>query len=192
MITSPFILRFKRMEREEKKAYSMAIFSIFAIVIFGIFAIRPSIATAIKLKENASSYSEIDKKMTQKLEDLEIAQSNYNLLKQERVFLLKKIPDGRDEAGFVREISFTAAKHSVSITNISLENSGQTESATSKETTRSVYFTFSGKGSYKDLMDFLGEVQKSPRAVNFNFVEYQNELNSDEATLEIKGSLYYL
>lgn len=156
--------------RKEVRAYVNVGFAFLALAFFTTFAIRPALTTIASLWSEIKSQEEIDKKLSEKVEALQTAATNFSQI-QSRLELLNiggaKLPL---IANFMRQIEALSAKHSVVVDSISFEETNFTGTADS--TSNLANFTMSLGGSYPNLNSFLTDVENLRRIVSVQSFTY--------------------
>lgn len=91
-------LNYQRLEsafRETKmQAYTMLILSLFTVAFFGFFALRPTLTTIAQLKRQIEDNREIDKRLSDKINQLVAAQAEYETIAPFVPKLKSALPEG--------------------------------------------------------------------------------------------------
>lgn len=157
--------------RPDIKAYLELLLSIFTIILFAIFAIRPTLVTVGTLLTEINAKKETLAQLTEKANNLATAQ---NLLQQQRPnidLLNKAIPTSAEPESYVRQIEGIAQKDNVAITST---KTGEIPLVTlQKETKPSSSFeiTITAKSaSYKEISDFASDIENLLRPASLQTV----------------------
>jgi Tfp pilus assembly protein PilO len=109
-------------KREDIKNYIEIVLSLIAIIVFSVFAIRPTAITIVDLNKEIKAKEETIKKMNTKLKNLQEAQDFLNQ-QQETISLLDKaIPEDPQAERFVQALEKIANTNNNKIKNINTEN----------------------------------------------------------------------
>jgi|GEM_PF-3454595 len=180
---SPFLTRLKKQEEYQKKAYLMGAVTVWALVFFGIFVIRPSLITATALQSKLWYYKKLDKSLEEKQNAINKAKNDYKEIGDKISKVNARIPDKRNEAEFVKEISFIATKSKVSIATL------ETEISTKPQ--KGLYIYLVAEGEKLDLFNFIENIQKGERLIDISDLTLLIKENK-ESELRIKSFIYYL
>jgi cell division protein FtsB len=120
-------------ERQDLKTYTDLILTSLAIIIFSLFAIKPTAVTIIKLYKEMKAKEQTIQRMDQKISSLEQAEKIYNDNKDSIDLLNQAIPDSPKPEIFIRQIEGIAQTHSVTLSNMNLEEAVLKASDSSQE-----------------------------------------------------------
>jgi len=191
IIKSPFFAKIRRMEIEEKKAYSLLIFSLLAVSFFGLFAIRPAFLSLIALNTQLNRLKTMDKNLSTKIVQLSEAKNNFEEISLDLGLLEKAIPKERGEPSFLNDISFKVAENKFSLIKLELEKPDS--SGIEGISVLPVKITL--EGEYKNVEDVLFSIQKSPRLINIVDADIKhiasNISENDLISLVISGNIYF-
>ncbi len=99
--------------------YLYLIFSLIAITVFGLFAIRPTLATISELhKEKADSKETLDK-MTEKNQNLQILAAHYQQIQSKLETVYRAIPTSPKIPELTRKIEVLANRNNLAIQSLS-------------------------------------------------------------------------
>lgn len=97
------------------KAYTMLIFSLFAIAFFGIFAIRPTAITILSLQKEIRQAKEVDTKLAEKIELLRTAEETLDRIRPKKYLVVQALPPNPYVAQLIRTIEARALKNNVTL-----------------------------------------------------------------------------
>lgn len=80
------------LSRNDVQAYSMAIFSLFAIAFFSIFAIKPTLTSFFELQRQIADAKTLDAALTSKIRSLLRAQEEYYRVREDLVMIDQALP----------------------------------------------------------------------------------------------------
>ncbi len=191
--------------RQDVRMYAEILLSMSAIVIFGIFAIKPTVTTITGLYSEIKAKREIISLLNQKIENLVTAQS---LLEQQRVriaTLNQAIPDEPLLEKQVRQIEGVAKRNGVDLIGIKIENVALLGAEVKKKSDDdaiapphpdAAFFpiTVSVEGSYSTTHSFLRELEnmRRPLSQNSTGVSQGKTGSSDALNLTVSGYMAYL
>jgi len=133
--------------------------SIVALILLGIFLIRPSIITAVKLGKKISDYKKIDKQLDEKIKVMQEIQSLYATYGKTIALSEAAVPKEPQEDKLLRQIQNLATKNGVLIKKIDYTYSKENELGT-------VLVNFSADGTYNNLNMLFDDISNMLRIVN--------------------------
>jgi hypothetical protein len=166
-------------QKPDLKAYLELFLSLATIVIFGLFAIRPTLINIGKLLTEIKAKEDVVNTMNQKIENLKIAQEIYNQDKYQVDVAKLAILDEPSPQTFIRQIEAASQNNSVSLTGLSISGVdllGVTNAQLPSETTRSLAdeniltFSVTATGDFNPLISFLKELENLRRPIKLNEV----------------------
>jgi len=177
--------------RKEVRAYVNLGFAFLALAFFTTFAIRPALTTIAGLWSEIKSQEEVDLKLSNKVEALRLAYTNYSQI-QGRLELLNiagtELPL---LANFMRQIEALSAKHGVVVDSISFEETSFT--GTSDAASTLANFSMSLSGSYGSLNNFLTDTENLRRVVSVQSFTYtKSGETGGEIRLLLSGGVLYI
>lgn len=166
--------------------------SVFAVVFFAIFAIRPTLVTMSDLVKEIEDKKDLDQKLTQKIASLSTAQTSY-LDVQERLYLLvQTLPSTPDLIHSVKIIEKLAVDRGVLIDSL-------TVSEVPREISPDVQFTklkknsfpvsMSLSGEYEDIRDFVQDLISYRRLFVTDTVIFSTSEERGQRKLRVNISL---
>jgi len=161
-------------ERPDLRAFLEIGLSLTAIIIFSVFAIRPTILTILELNKEIKNKEDISLKLNEKITNLQKA----GLILQEQaenlVFLTQAVPVLAEPESFIKQIEVTATSNSVTILGLSAsevvllgdsESKKQKDVDTLPENAGEVPITISVTGTYPNLLTFLKILENLRRPI---------------------------
>lgn len=149
--------------------YTELVLSLVTVVIFLVFAIRPTVLTIIDLNKDIKAKEDTLLKLRTKIDNLELAN---NLMQQEFEnieYIYQAVPKTSEPETLIRQIELLSNESQLKITGFSFS---EVAVKNSKEDTsklkNDISFNFSATGSYKDMISFLSKLESLRRAVKFD------------------------
>lgn len=176
--------------RPTLKIYLELVLSLTTILIFSIFAIRPTVLTIIELTKEISDKEEKIVIMEEKLKNLNLA-SNLLENESERLpLILQSIPETSNLEKTVPQIEKLIGSNNLTLVNFSVTDTV----LKGKDKTNRVIFTLSVTGNYKDVFSFLTSIENFRRPIDFKSVTLNESLseNGKKIILIITGELPFL
>lgn len=159
---------------------------------FGIFAIRPTITTAISLYKSVSDLQKLNIDYENKIGNLIRAQSEYEQIRNDLILIDTALPVNTDFSKIAKSLEKFAELENISINHIQIDNSSVSKLPPSDKYTN-FNFSFIGTGSYSSVFSFISHLLNWKRIVNINSLDLTKEGASTSALLRLnlKASAYY-
>lgn len=150
--------------RNQKKmiAYMYLILSFLTLTFFGIFAIRPTLATISELRKEYDENTTVLKVLTEKNQALQQLATQYVQIEPEIALVTDAIPESSKIPELTREIEIISTKSNVAIVKLDI---GTIELYPAKKSNPPIFsysFSIAVNGSENDINTFLSKI------VNFN------------------------
>lgn len=176
------------------KSATPYIFSLLAIIIFVIFAIRPTILTIISLQKSIQDNQQTLDALEKKSRDLTDGKRNLeNLDPNIKTLINTRLPDVVAVTTLINNLQITASKTaSISALQVQPVTIYTNDSNLNpKQSLGEILFSLNAQGSYTSLLQTLDSIAKSSRLINITSVLLSK---SAEGTivLSISGKAYYL
>ena len=176
------------------KAYLELILTISTVIVFALFAIKPTILTILDLNKEINSKEATVSKLKQKITNLQIAN---NLLQQEGQglsFIDQAIPNTAEPDIFLNTVETLAQQNSVLLVGFSITNIELLGKSKDKTLEKGMLpFSLSVSGNYSNLNNFLINLENLRRPFkveSFSFNKNSTE-NGQVLVLTIAGKLPY-
>lgn len=176
------------------KIYLELVLSLTTIVIFSLFAIRPTILTIIELNNEIKSKEAVILKLKNKLTNLETA-SNLLQSNQSSIEMVNQaVPDNAKPQDFLSQIENLALGNSLIVSNISLTDVLMFGKTTSKEKVNELPFTISVSGTYQNIYDFLTKMENLKKPVKIESLAINSNVTESGKVLVliISGKVPFL
>lgn len=179
-------------------AYTMVILSIFTISFFGFFAIRPTVKTIVELKRQIEDSQIVDNALQKKIDDLVIAQEEYQLIKDFVPLVNEALPDIPNLTQALGKIETLASDQQASVSAMQVQSvtyqgksTDTSKKVSDKPTTIDISIRVSG--NYKQLDAFLDKLFKTRRTITAQNLELLPETTETAALkLVLRLNAYYL
>jgi Tfp pilus assembly protein PilO len=148
-------------QRQDLKEYLELLFSIAAIGIFVIFAIKPTIITITDLVTKINVEEDTSNKLETKIKNLGIAQTRFNSEENKINLLNDAIPDTPNVPSYVRQLEGLVKKENLKIINTTVQKVDVLSSSASAE--QSINPTVSVSGNFDSLKNFLKDIESLRR-----------------------------
>ena len=190
-------------KRQDVRMFLEIILSMIAISFFASFALRPTVITISELVKEIKSKEQTVAIMDQKIQDLAAAKATFNRESARIPQVLAAVPDSPTPETFVRQIEGLAAKNSLSLLGISVEEVtlvGEAKPSTSDSETsfpqgaRDLTFSANLSGSYPGLLTFLSDLEKlrRPGKIDTVIIATSEKDGVKILTIVVSGRTVYL
>lgn len=174
------------------KTYGPLIFTILALIIFIIFAIKPTLETIAVLQKELTLQKETLEKITKKEEDLSQARKNYQQIDQNtKQYIQTSIPKNADLATLIKSLEEAALSTEASISAlqfqpITIEKQGENNKL------KEIGFTFNAEGSFETITKVLNNLSNTKRSISLDNVSLSKTEGSSSLLMSLSGKGYYL
>lgn len=185
--------RFRPVLKNPKTAsYFTITLTLFCLSFFGLFAIRPTLITAVSLIKEVNDLKNLSLANENKISSFIIAQSEYEKIRESLPLIDKAIPADSNFTGFARTIENLTEKNNVSLNQFQidaapislLKSSGQLSSFN---------FIMIGIGGYNEVHQLIDDMVNSLRLMTINSLDFSTEGGTVSALLRVsvKGRAFY-
>lgn len=157
--------------RKKVRVYTELVLTILIICFFLFFAIKPTLVTITSLVKTLSDQKLVSQKLEEKINSLNLAQSQYNLVQPDLYLLDEAIPVQPQIAILIKQLETLGRYSGVTIDGIQLTkiNLMDNEAGLKQEP---IGFNIAVSGDYQSLKYFLKNISSFRRVIlidNFNF-----------------------
>lgn len=181
-----FLPNFKE---ERTQRFTTIILTVLTLIFFGIFAINPTISTIVKLQKELDDNKLVDKKLSEKINNLSILQKKYAALQPDLPLILSAIPRNSEVPLLAAQVQGVSQNTKVGIGNFqSFEVAVQKEPGLNYS---SFAFTLSSEGSYNDLYNFITKLSNMQRVVAIELLSFTKKSTSSLYELSLRGKAFF-
>jgi hypothetical protein len=180
--------------RKNKRSvpYLTLTLSFFALSFFGLFAIRPTIITAITLIKSVNDLSRLNNNYESKISNIIQAQANYETIRNDIPLINQAIPDNAYFQQLTQALQKFAASSDFSIIQMQIEG-GPISKGPKLGLLKKYGFSLIGTGTYPAIISYLGHLNNWKRILDVTSLELVPEGSSLSGSLRstIRGFTYY-
>ena len=176
----------KLLNKTERRAYEILTISLFAISFLGIFALRPSVKVVAAYQKKLNAAKTAERSLTEKINSLKIAEANLKKCNSEVGKVKIALPDKFNQSDILKQLSFIAAKNKTTMLKTEFELEENKEPADIK----SVKISITARGDYKNIYEFIKNLETEQRYIKINSVIIQAEESLSNAKIEVL--IFYL
>lgn len=147
--------------------------TLFSLIIFGNFAIRPAVVTIVELQKKIKDQKELTEKLDQKLRNLSRAQNELRKIKSDLPLIENALPQNENSSQLLEDLYLQAEKNSVRIEHLSFNQNISANIKTPNDVIKIKKLPFRGKlsGDFVSFLEFLRQNQNSLRQFNTNTID---------------------
>lgn len=185
-------------EKPKVRAYTMLTLSFFTMAIFGMFAIRPTLATITQLRKQIGDERLVLEKMTQKITALGVAQGEYEKLKPDFDAIFQALPAKAQVSSLLGKLNRVLSENNIDLTLLQFSAVSLSVPTPIPSQATMLEFTITARGSYEDILVFLDMLGKTDRVITLDIIDISKAENLDknlsegQLRLAIKGKSYVL
>ncbi len=192
-------------KREELRMFTETILSLATIIIFLVFALKPTIFTIIDLTREINKKRQTVSELKQKVSDLEVARGVFeNLDEDSKIAVKASIPTSPEPENLAKQIQNLATNDSVTVSAFSV---GQVvlfgkpiaQKVNSKlkplaEGSNEMNFSLSLNGSYENINLYIKDLEKLIRPIKIDSLTINSSETGDQRFIValISGRVSYL
>lgn len=180
------------LKNKKTVSYFTISLSLFSLSFFGLFAIRPTLTTAISLINEVKNLKTLNLQYENKISDVIKAQAEYEKVRDKINLVDYAIPKTSEFPYLVRGFETFAAKDGAFINQLQIDRAPISVIDTSKEL-QSFNFIITAMGNYSSVKTYLSHLINWKRIINISSLDFSREGGTVSGNLRItmKGSAYY-
>lgn len=158
----------------QAKVYTMLGMTLTALIVFGAFAIRPTLKTVTELRRKIKDQEFARDKLDQKIKDLSLAQTQLTKNKADLPLVQAALPHEREISQILEMLNGLCEKNELRLSQIRSEDKVTTrEQKLPNQTlkTQQIAATLVIEGDFPHFLKFLKELENSRRQVNIEEVK---------------------
>ena len=178
------------LRKEKNQQYLTVILTLGATIFFALFAINPTISTIVKLRREINDSRFVEKKLSEKINNLSILSTQYQSIQEDLPFVFDAIPKMPEAPTLVAQIQSIAQESSVEISKLDVSSINLISEDAS--TSSSFAFEIIGQGDYDNLQKFTSDLISMQRILSVNSISITKDTETDQnLEINIKGSAYF-
>lgn len=177
------------------KNYGPTTVTTLVMIIFILFAIKPTVESIIVLQKKVADANKILTQIDQKTKDLNLAKQNYESLDNSTIFKIQSaIPDTITVNTITSSLEQFAIKSEASISALQLQSiTIEPKKDSQVRKLAEVEFTFNIEGTYPKLILVLQNLKKTNRLITISSLSFRNtEEQNPNLVMSIRGKAYFL
>lgn len=185
--------RFSDMVKEKKMAsYLTLTLTFVTLSFFGLFAIRPTLITAISLTKSVSELANLEGQYENKIGDIIRAQGEYEKIRDSVPLIDAALPTTPSFDALSQGLERLAQKNAIAIIQIQIDTVPLSKTPFTG-ILKQYNFTVSGHGTYLTINNYLQDLLKWKRIVTVSGLNIARDEATSSGSLKvsIKGTTYY-
>lgn len=178
------------------QSYSSITFSLVLIIVFVIFAIKPTLVTIIALQRSIDQQTQVLQELKDKGVDLSRGKDNYLSLDRDlRNTMENLIPNTTDVTGIISSLNNLSLASQASVSGIQVQPTELTikDKVLKKNSTLAeVFFTLNILTTYQQAVSFLDGLATSPRLFAIDSISMGARKDTDGLLVTINGRAFVL
>lgn len=176
------------------KTYSGLIFGLITIMIFAVFAIKPTIETIISLQKSIEEQNALLQTIKDKSKNLSLARTNYQAIDPSvKTKIHALLPNSPTLPSFVQTLASIAEKEQASMSSLQFQPvdlQAEPKKLSKSSQVTEIPFTVNMQGGFQQLINILNSLSKTTRLIT---IEQVNFTKPEDGVLimSINGKAYY-
>lgn len=179
-------------KNKKSASYLTLTLSLLSLSFFGLFAIRPTLITAITLFKGVSDLQKLNVEYEAKIGSLIQGQSEYEQIRGSLPLLDAAIPANANFSKLARSIEDFAQRENFNINQMQIDSTSISQ-LPSDGKLHDFGFNLIGTGKYSAISSFISHLLNWKRIININSMELTQEGSTLSGTLRLslKAAVYY-
>lgn len=176
------------------RTYSTLVFSVIAITIFSLFAIRPTIKTIFTLQADIEAQTKTLETVKQKSLTLSDAKKNLINLDPKALGQLDELlPSKVSIVELMDELAILALASNVEVTGVQFQPIEIVNSSeiVAQPQVKTIQFVYNTQGSYQDLVNLLNLLSTYSRLISIDSVSF-NKNAASQIVMSVNGKAFFL
>jgi len=157
-------------QQKKTRQYTTLILTFVALIVFGVFAINPTISTIIQLRRELEDSKILDKKLDEKIIALQTLQRQYQELEADLPLLVAALPVAPETPKIIGQIQSLIKDNNLTIENIDMKRVAYTKDGLPQGELGTYVITFTIAGNYSDINQFSNQAVDFDRVVTVDQV----------------------
>lgn len=166
--------------------------SLFCLSIFGMFAIRPTLITAVSLVKEVNDLKNLNLDYENKISNIINAQGEYERVRDVIPFIDIAIPQNAEFPRLARGFESSALANDINLSQLQIDSAPISDMG-AKNVLAKYKFIMIGSGNYQAVKDFTSDILTWQRLVTINSMDFSVEGGTLSGILRMtmKGTAYY-
>jgi Tfp pilus assembly protein PilO len=173
-------------------SYIAVTLSLFSLSFFGIFAIRPTLITAVSLMKNVADLKRLDLEYEDKISSVIRAQSEYEKIRDKIPLIHAALPQYSAFPVLTKALEDYSLRSGISISQLQIEGAPISKRPHTGAV-QQFAFNLIGFGDYSSVITFVQHLTNWKRIVTIDSIELSQAGSTESGSLRmsLKGTTYY-
>ncbi len=187
--TGKYLKNLPDFQKEKTRNITTLVLTLVTLSAFGLFAISPTLSTIAQLQKQLDDNQLVQKKLEQKIANLELLQRQYNLIEKDVPLILAAVPQTPSTSRLVGQLQTIALSSAVKITRIQVFQVELSQSKTPDNA--SFVFSIGVEGPSENVSKFLLLLSDFDRIVAIDILSINKQEEKGITQLQLRGRAYY-
>lgn len=190
---NPILLKvFPQLREKSAQAFMILTLTLVALILFGVFAISPTISTIIELRKQISDSKDVYQKLEKKRENFSLLYQQYQEIEPDLPYVFNAIPQTPQSSLFIGKLNSIASSMDVKIQQLQTYPVEIIPPSDDPDSSTSFDFNLNVVGSDNSIFNFLSTLGNFDRIITIDSLSInKNSQSSNSAELTIKGKTYF-
>ena|SRR5579859_4733843 len=144
---------FPVLKQEKTQSFIILVLTFLSLIIFGLFAINPTVATILQLRKQLADNILVHNKLQEKITNLSILQGKFNTIQPDLPLVLAAVPASHNIPEFFGQVQELTTKNNLEL--ITMQSDPLTLNTTNTQQRVAVGFSFTVQGNREDVLNFI-------------------------------------
>lgn len=174
------------------KSYLAVTLSLFSLSFFGLFAIRPTLITAVSLNKSVADLKKLNVEYENKISSIILAQTQYEEIRNSIPLVDSALPQDASFNQLANALEDFATRSNIILKQVQIDKAPVSLLPPSGKVT-AMSFSLLATGSYPSISDYFQHLLNWKRLITIDKFELAKEGSTQSATLRLslKGNTYY-
>lgn len=180
------------LKNSKTASYITITLTLFCLSFFGLFAIRPTMITAISLIKEVNDLRDLSIRYENKISNFITAQTEYEKIRDSISLIDAALPENSEFPTMAKTVENLALKNEIKINQFQID-SAPISQPSHDEQLKNFNYIMIGIGNYNNIHLFIDDLLNNIRIVSINSLDFSAEGGTVSGLLRvsIKGKTYY-
>jgi len=192
LYTSKYFEKLPDFKEQKIQAFITIVLTLIAISFFGIFAISPTLSTIGNLQKQLKDNTFVEKKLDQKLINLQSLSENYQAIEPDLPFVYSAIPKTPEVPSFLGQLAALGSENDIIITRLQTYEVDLTKTQEGIQRFSTFGFTIEAEGSYDNIFSYVEMLSNFQRIILIDAISLsKGSAKNKNLKLSLKGKAFF-